>query len=182
VGEPALPRNGLLWLIRIVLIAALVLHVIAVVQLAGRNYAARPAGHRFPARHEGTLASRTMLVSGLLVLAFLVFHILQFTTRTIQVTPVNEGTVYANLYMAFQKWYFVAIYVGIALLLAAHLWHGGWSTTQTWGLDKPNRNPTIRRASIVMSVLVAVGFASVPLAMWTGVLDEPPSLQARAER
>jgi succinate dehydrogenase / fumarate reductase cytochrome b subunit len=173
VGSPAIPHNGALWVERVVLLLALVLHVTAVVQLARRNRAARPAGHRHPPKLERSLASSTMLVSGVLLFAFIVFHILQFTTRTIQVTPIYEGTVYANLYNAFQKWYFVAIYVVAMGLLGLHLWHAIWSSAQTFGVDKPNRNPTIRRASVAISLAVAIGFASVPLAFWTGVVPEP---------
>ena len=177
VGEPAIPRNGVLWVIRIVLIAALLLHIAAIVQLTAKNRAARPLGHR-PHRIVRSLSARTMLFTGIVILAFLVFHILQFTTRTIQTTPVYEGTVYANLYEAFQKWYFVVIYVGAVALLGLHLMHALWSVTQTWGFDKPNRNPTIRRLATGTAVAVTLGFASVPLAFWTGILDAPPGLQA----
>ncbi len=174
VGEPAIPREGVLWVIRVILVLALVLHVAGVLQLVKRNRAARPPGTLPAPRRASTLASRTMLVSGLLLLAFVVFHILQFTTRTIQTTPVHEGTVYENLYDAFQKWYFVAIYVGAVALLGLHLYHALWSATQTAGWDKPNRNPTLRRFATGTAILVAVGFASVPIAFWTEVLPEPP--------
>jgi len=179
IGEPAIPRNGVLWVIRIVLIAALVLHVTAIVQLTAKNRAARPSGHR-PQGIVRSLSARTMLFSGIVILAFLIFHILQFTTRTIQVTPVYQGTVYANLYEAFQKWYFVLLYVGAVAMLGLHLLHALWSVTQTWGFDKPNRNPTIRRVATVTATAVAVGFASVPLAFWTGILPEPPGAQTAA--
>jgi succinate dehydrogenase / fumarate reductase cytochrome b subunit len=123
-----------------------------------------------------------MLLTGLVILAFLVFHILQFTTRTIQVTPVYEGTVYLNVYTAFQKWYFVLLYVGAVSLLGLHLRHALWSVTQTAGWDKPNRNPTFRRTATTIAVGVAVGFAAVPLAVWTGVLPDPnPGSQLTAQ-
>jgi succinate dehydrogenase / fumarate reductase, cytochrome b subunit len=179
VGDPVIPRNGVLWAVRAVLLAALVLHVVAITQLTRRNRAARPPEHR-PTRTISTLASRTMLFSGVALLAFLVFHILQFTTRTIQVTPVYEGTVYANLYAAFQKWYFVLLYVAVVALLGLHLRHALWSVTQTAGWDKPNRNPTFRRVANVTAASVAIGFASVPIAFWTGALADPVSIQAGA--
>ena len=113
------------------------------------------------------------MFSGLIVLAFIVFHILQFTTRTIQVTPVNEGTVYANLYDAFQKWYFVLFYVAVMVLLLLHLRHAIWSVTQTAGWDKPNRNTTFRRFATGFAVLVGVSFMIVPLAIWTNIVPEP---------
>lgn len=173
VGDPAIPREGLLWTVRVVLVVALVLHVLGVSQLAARNRAARPAELRRAPLIGRSLSARTMLVSGLLVLAFVVFHILQFTTRTIDVTPLAGGTVYANLYFAFEEWYLVAIYVLAVALLGLHLIHALWSTTQTAGWDKPNRNPTFRRAASVTAVAVAIGFASVPIAFYTGILPEP---------
>jgi succinate dehydrogenase cytochrome b subunit len=174
VGSPVIPRSGVLWVIRGILLAALVIHVVAITQLVKRNRQARPAGAK-ATRIQRSLASRTMLASGIFILAFLVFHILQFTTRTIQVTPVYEGTVYANLYDAFQKWYFVLLYVGAVVVLGFHLRHALWSITQTAGWDKPNRNPTFRRVATVVAVAVAVGFASIPILFWTGALPSPIS-------
>lgn len=177
VGEPAIPRDGVLWTIRVILLAALILHVAGIAELTRRNRAARPPGHR-PKKLARTTASRTMMLSGVVILAFLVFHILQFTTRTIQVTPVYQGTVYANLYEAFQKWYFVLIYAGTVGLLGLHLHHALWSVTQTAGWDKPNRNPTFRRAAAVTAAGVAIGFAAIPIAYWVGALPEPPGAVA----
>jgi succinate dehydrogenase / fumarate reductase, cytochrome b subunit len=171
-GDPALPREGLLWVVRAVLIVAVVLHIVAVLQLARRNYDARPPGSGAE-RIGRSLASRWMLPTGLLLLAFIVFHILHFTTRSIHPTPLGEGTVYANLYGAFQEWYLVLIYVGAAALIGLHLHHGTWSTVQTAGWDKPNRNRTFRRFAAGTALLVGVGFALVPLLFWLEVLPEP---------
>lgn len=178
IGEPAIPHNGVLWTVRLLLVVALILHVVAIVQLTRRNRAALPPGHR-PPRLARSLASRTMMLTGIVILAFLVFHILQFTTRTIQVTPVYQGTVYANLYEAFQKWYFVLLYVSAVALLGLHLQHSLWSVTQTAGIDKPNRNPTFRRTATLLAASVAIGFAAVPVAFWTGVLSSPAADNAQ---
>lgn len=173
VGEPAIPREGILWAIRVVLVLALVLHVTGVIQLTRRNRAARPAGSLRATRIQRSWASRTMLVTGLLLLVFVVFHILQFTTRTIDITPLAAGTVYLNLYEAFREWYFVLIYVAAVSALGLHLWHGVWSATQTWGADAPNRNRTLRRFAAGTAMVVAVGFAAVPVCFWVGILPEP---------
>jgi succinate dehydrogenase / fumarate reductase cytochrome b subunit len=175
VGGPAFPRSSILWIIRAVLIVALVLHVAAIVSLARRNRAARPAGHHFPRRIQRSWAARTMQISGFLILAFIVFHILQFTTGTIDVTPIRDQAVYANVYDAFQKWYFVAIYVAAVALLGLHLRHAIWSVTLTGGWDKPNRNPTFRRTATALATLVAVGFAAVPISVAAGWLPRPPA-------
>jgi succinate dehydrogenase / fumarate reductase, cytochrome b subunit len=173
VGEPVLPHSGFLWSLRAVLLAALILHVVAILELTKRNRDARPAGHRNATRIKRSFSSRTMMVTGLLVLAFLVFHILQFTTRTVQVTPVEAETVYANLYDAFQKWYFVLIYLGAVTLLGFHLRHAIWSFFQTGGWDKPNRNTTFRRFATGFALVVALSFAAVPVAIWTEAVPEP---------
>lgn len=173
IGNPAIPHEGLLWLIRVVLITALVLHIAAIVQLTRRNSAARPVESGRAKRVQRSLAARTTLITGVLILAFVVFHVLHFTTRTIQTTPVIEGAVYENMYEAFSEWYFVLVYVVAVLALGFHLWHGIWSATQTWGSDKPNRNPTIRRFAAGTAVTVTIAFAAVPVAFWVDLLPEP---------
>ena len=76
---------------------------------------------------------------------FVIFHILQFTTRTIHPTPLAKGKVYANTYYAFQNWWLVLIYVGAVVLLGFHIKHGLWSGAQTAGIDNPDRNWFWRR-------------------------------------
>jgi succinate dehydrogenase / fumarate reductase cytochrome b subunit len=171
-GDPALPREGLLWTIRAVLLVAVIVHIVGVIQLANRNYAARPPGSGAE-RIGRSLASRWMLPTGLLLLAFIVFHVLHFTTRTIHPTPLAEGTVYANLHGAFQEWYLVLIYVGASGLIGLHLLHGTWSAVQTAGWDKPNRNRAFRRFAAGTALLVGAGFALIPVLFWLDVLPEP---------
>ena len=150
VGEPAIPREGLLWTVRAILLICLVIHITGVIQLARRNREARPAGYPAP-RIKRSLASRTMLAGGLFLLAFIVFHILHFTTGTIQPSRFAEGAVYRNLDEAFSQPGFVVVYVLASLTIAAHALHGVWSSTQTAGWDKPNRNPSFRRGATITS-------------------------------
>jgi succinate dehydrogenase / fumarate reductase cytochrome b subunit len=172
-GEPVIPRNGVLWVIRAILLAALIIHIAGIWQLSRRNRAARPAGHRQAPIVRRSLSSRTMMLSGILLFAFIVFHILQFTTLTIHPTPLAEGAVYANVYDAFQEWWLVAIYVVAVVLLGLHVRHGFWSVLQTHGFDKPNRNPSFRRGATITAVVIAAGFALIPIAAFTGLLPEP---------
>jgi succinate dehydrogenase / fumarate reductase cytochrome b subunit len=173
-GTPLLPHSFFLWVIRVVLLGALIVHIVGVYQLTVRNRAARPAG--FPAKRIGrSWAARTMRLTGPLLLLFIVFHILQFTLLTIDVTPLKEGEIYSNLYGAFHKWYFVVIYFAALAALAYHLRHGVWSLFQTLGLDRPSRNAYLRHGATALAVVVAVGFALVPLGFATGALPEPVS-------
>jgi succinate dehydrogenase / fumarate reductase cytochrome b subunit len=172
-GEPVIPRNGVLWAFRIVLVSAFVIHIVGVSQLIARNRAARPPGHRNPPVIKRSWASRTMALSGFILLAFIVFHVLQFTTLTIDPTPLQEGQVYANLYDAFQEWWLVVIYVVAVIVLGFHLRHALWSVLQTHGFDAPNRNPTFRRGANATAVLITVGFALIPIAIFCGWVPEP---------
>jgi succinate dehydrogenase / fumarate reductase cytochrome b subunit len=170
-GGPVIPGEGLLWAVRVILVAALVIHVVGVSQLLARNRRARPDGN--PPVIKRTLSSRTMAVSGFLLLGFIVFHILQFTTLTIHPTALAEGAVYANLYNAFQEWWIAALYVAMMVVLFFHLRHALWSVLQTMGWDKPNRNATFRRGATATALLVCVAFASIPILMFTEVLAAP---------
>jgi succinate dehydrogenase / fumarate reductase cytochrome b subunit len=170
-GQPLLPRATFLWVVRALLLTALVVHVTGVVQLRRRAAKARPE-HR--AKRIGrSVSSRTMMLTGTLLLAFIIFHILQFTTLTIDVTPLHSGDVYANLYYAFHKWYFVVVYVAAVVAVGYHLRHALWSLTQTLGYDRPSRNRAIRTGATGISILLCVGFAVIPLAFITGVLGHP---------
>ncbi|MDQ2699771.1 MAG: succinate dehydrogenase cytochrome b subunit [Actinomycetota bacterium] len=171
-GEPLLPYTSVVWLMRILLLGSVLVHITGVVQLAARNRAARPA--HFPAKRLGrSWESRLMMVSGTLLIAFIIFHILQFTTLTIDVTPLHHGEIYANLYNAFQEWYFVVIYLIATILIGIHLRHGIWSMTQTFGMDNEARNRKFRHGATAFTVILVIGFALVPVLMWTKVLDAP---------
>jgi len=176
-GEPLLPYASVVWLMRVLLLSAVLVHITGVIQLNIRNRAARPP--QFPAKRIGrSWESRLMMFSGILLIAFIIFHILQFTTLSITVTAVEHGAVYFNLYNAFQEWYFVAIYLAALVLIGIHLRHGIWSLSQTLGLDSPARNQKIRHGATAFTVLLVIGFALVPVLMWTDVLDAPEAHSA----
>jgi succinate dehydrogenase / fumarate reductase cytochrome b subunit len=174
VGSPVLPHDFALWLERIALLAALVLHLIAITQLWRRNRRAQPPAHR-ARRVRSTIAARTMPYTGVLILGFVIFHILHFTTRTIHPTPLIKGAVYANAYGAFHRWWLVVIYVGVVVLLGFHINHGLWSGAQTAGVDNPDRNWFWRRLATAVTLLTVVGFALVPILFATGALPKPVS-------
>ena len=175
MGEPMVPYSFLLWVARIVLITALVLHVYTVVILSRRNHAARNENYADPRYSQATAPARWMMVSGVLLLIFVIFHLLQFTFGKIGGAPFVEGKVYANLYYAFQKWFFVALYVVAMAALGLHVNHGVWSLFQTLGIDNPDRNRAFRLLATLSSVALFVGFASVPVLFYLNVMPLPPS-------
>jgi len=178
-GDPLIPHEGVLWAFRAVLLVALVLHVVAIVQLGLRNRAAVGPGHH-RVRQNGTIAARTMQLSGLVILGFVVFHILHFTTGTIHPGGFTSGEIYGNLDAAFGEWWVVVIYVFVLLLLGMHLHHALWSGAQTAGVDNPDRNWFWRRLATVVTVAVVVGFASVPILFSAGALPEPTESHAES--
>ncbi len=173
MGEPLLPRQGALWATRAVLLVSLVLHVVCVAQLVRCNRAARPVGYSKVRYKQATLPARLMMLSGLVVLAYVIFHVLHFTTGTIDPASFEEGAVYANLYRAFDGWPFVVLYVACMAFVSFHLYHAAWSAFQTFGLDNPDRNRGLRLFALVLAVLIFAGFVTVPLSFWAGLHDAP---------
>lgn len=181
VGSPVAPHDLVLWIVRIILITAFMLHVTAVYQLWRRNLAAKPRATRAQ-RVRSTIAARTMTTSGVLILAFLVFHILHFTLRAIHPTPLTKDGLYANVYGAFRLWWLVVIYVGAVLLLGLHMFHGLWSGAQTAGVDNPDRNWFWRRLATGVALLTVIGFALIPILVATGAVPRPTAQQRVAAR
>jgi succinate dehydrogenase / fumarate reductase, cytochrome b subunit len=172
-GTPLLPYAFFLWVVRVLLLSALVIHITGIVQLRKRNLAAKPLGYK-PARIGRSWAARTMMITGPLLLAFIVFHILQFTTLTINVGgDMEEGAVYQNLHDAFSTWWVAVLYLLALGVVGFHLRHGIWSLFQTLGIDSPQRNGALRLTGTLLTAIIVVGFALVPIFMWTGVLPAP---------
>jgi succinate dehydrogenase / fumarate reductase cytochrome b subunit len=163
------PLEEVVLLQRAVLVVALVLHVLMAWQLTMRNRAARPIGYAKRDPQVSTFAARTMRWGGLLLLAFIVFHILHFTTLDIDPTFVPLD-VYGNVVKAFQQPWKVALYVVAMILLGMHLYHGLWSAPRTLGAAPRSRWPLRRRLAAGLAFLLWAGFTSVPVAVFLGIL------------
>ena len=169
----------LLWLVRLVLFVALVLHVLMAWQLTQIKRQARPIGYEQRSPQVSTLASRSMRWGGVLLLVFIVFHILHFTTGTVfpaASTPdamypaFSHGDVYGNVIAAFRTPWVTAFYVVAMLFLLLHLFHGAWSSVRTLGLVRPSVDPQQRRVATVIAVVVWLGFSVIPVAVLLGVI------------
>lgn len=159
----------LLWALRITLIVAVTLHVIAAVQLTRQSRAARPTGYVKHESQVATVASRTMRWGGVLLLVFIVFHILHFTTGTIRPAGVfSNEDVYANVVSSFRIWWVALFYVVAMIALGFHLFHGAWSSMRSIGVSPPSPRPLHRRLSLLIAVLVWAAFTAVPVAVFTG--------------
>lgn len=160
-----------LWVVRLVLIAAVVLHVTAAVQLTRQKQKARPPQLAYKKWEPqiSTFASRSIRWGGAYLLVWLVFHILHFTVRAI-FPDYSETDVYGNIVEGFSHPLVVAGYVVAMAFLALHLYHGAWSSVRTLGLSRPRPRPTSRSIATAVAVIVSLGFVAVPLAVLFGVV------------
>lgn len=172
-GEPMLPHSGLLWVIRLVLIISLVVHVASATALWKRANRARTVKYQVKRNIGSSLSSRTMRWGGLTLLAFLVWHLLNFTIVKINVQGGSTKDPYNLLVDTFDTWWLTVIYLIAMAALGMHLHHGTWSSLQTLGLT--NTVASRARAKIagwVLAVVVAGGFSLVPLFVLFGVISK----------
>jgi succinate dehydrogenase / fumarate reductase cytochrome b subunit len=170
VGEPALPRQTLLYAERAVLLVALAVHVHAAYVLTRINHRARPEAYRSRRDYVAAdFASRTMRWTGVIVLLFAAFHLLDLTWGTANPDCI-AGDPYHNVIESFQRWPVALIYVAANVALALHLYHGAWSLFQSMGWSHPRFNAWRRRFAIAFTVVVAGGNISFPLAVLTGIV------------
>ncbi len=161
----------LLWTLRAVLVAAVVLHVIAAVQLTRQSRAARPIGYTRRESQVATISSRTMRWGGAVLLIFIVVHILHFTTGTIRPAGVfSREDVYANVVLSFRIWWVTVFYVVAMVALGLHLFHGAWSSVRSIGVSPPSPQPLHRKISVVVAILVWAAFTAIPLAVVFGIV------------
>ncbi len=169
----------LLWLARIILLIALILHVMMAWQLMQRSRMARPLGYQQREPQVSTVASRTMRWGGVLILVFVIFHILHFTTgtlfpyasRTDAMYPAfDHANVYGNIIAAFRSPWVVTFYVVAMLFLLLHLFHGAWASLRTLGLVKPSPRPLQRPVATIIALAVWLGFTAIPVAVFLGVI------------
>ena len=166
---------GLLWTARLVLLLCVILHIVAAVQLWGQNRAARPVSYYKKADVPTSYAARTMRWSGVIIAAFVIFHVMHLTVGAIPGLPaaelsLNHPDARANVIHGFQNYAVSAFYIVAMILLCMHLYHGIWSMFQSMGLAHPRYTPSIKRGAAVIAILIAAGNISIPLAVMSGLL------------
>lgn len=162
--------GGALWVARLVLIAALVLHVVAAAQLTARRQAARPVAYAAGREPQvSTVASRTIRWGGVLILIFIVYHLLHFTLGTVHPSFV-EGDPYHNVAAGFGNPLVVVFYELALAALGLHLYHGIWSSGRSLGVSPPSPHPLKRQLALVLSLLIWAGFAVIPIAVSAGAV------------
>src|SRR5882757_6396159 len=160
-----------LWPVRIILLIAVTLHIVATVQLALRKKRARPVGYSVKKAISSSYASRTMYWSGPIVLAFVIFHLLHLTAGYIHPgAAFIEGDVYHNVVAGFQVWWVSVWYIFSIILLGLHLRHGIWSMFQSLGMNHPRHTPILKSAAWMIALVIVLGYISIPISVMLGVV------------
>lgn len=169
----------LLWMMRIGLMVAVLLHIWAAWSLTRMNRFARPEGYREKEHRESTYASRTMRWSGVFLFLFIVYHLMHMTWGNAHPDFIH-GDVYHNFVVGFRQVLVTAVYIVAMLALGLHMYHGVWSLMQTLGLSHPRYNHLRHAFATLITAVVVIGNISMPLAVLAGWLPEPASAPSHA--
>lgn len=159
----------LLWGTRALLFLAVMLHIVSAVSLYRVKVAARPVGYVKSKPQVSSYASRTMYMSGPILAAFIVYHLLHFTAG-VGGTPFDSLDPYTNVIQGFHVPAIAAFYILSMSLLCLHLYHGVWSGFQSLGISHPRYTPMLRMFAKGFAVAVFLGFISVPLGVLMGLV------------
>jgi len=163
------------WILRIVMVVAVVLHVILSIQITLENWAAKPQKYAVARSLRATFASKNMIWTGVLIAAFIGYHLAQFTFR---VTPglelgedaSNRFDVYTMVVSALESTPMAVLYVVAMVALFLHLSHGIQSTFQTMGVSNSKLLPEYGRWGKVASGFFLIGYGAIPVLVIVGLL------------
>ncbi len=158
-----------LWIARAILLTAVILHIWSATSLTLTSRRARPEGYRLEKWKESTYASRTMRWGGVILLLFIIYHLLHFTTGTLHQSFI-EGDVYHNFVAGFRVVPVSLFYIFAMLALGLHLRHGLWSMFQTLGVSHPRYIRMAHVAAWIFAAIVVIGNISFPLAVLAGIV------------
>jgi succinate dehydrogenase / fumarate reductase cytochrome b subunit len=160
----------LLWVARLALLVSVILHIVASIQLTQLRSEARPVAYVKKEDVQASYASRTMMWSGPIIFAFIVYHLLHFTFGTVH-PDFQELRPYENVVAGFQVPIVSIAYIIAMVMLGFHLYHGLWSMFQTLGVSHPRYTPMLKSAAAIVTALLIAGFVSVPIAVMTGIVS-----------
>jgi succinate dehydrogenase / fumarate reductase cytochrome b subunit len=162
--------HGLIWVFRLVLLVSVIVHIVASIQLTKTKMDARPVAYVKTDYSHSTYASRTMMWSGPIVAAFIVFHLLDLTWGNVN-PSFQEGHVYDNVIASFSRWPVAIAYIVALTLLCMHLYHGISSMFQSLGISHPKYTPAIQRFAKVAAFLIWAGYVAIPVAVLAKVIS-----------
>ena len=163
------PLHEVVLVLRVVLLASVGLHIVAAVQLTLLDRAARPTGYARAEPQAATAASRTLRVGGVLLLVFIVYHLLHFTTGDLHPDFI-PGNVYHNLVTGLSRPVVAGFYLIAMLALGLHLYHGAWAGFRSLGVGPASPRPRHRPITLAVAFVVWLGFSAIPVAVMLGWL------------
>jgi succinate dehydrogenase / fumarate reductase cytochrome b subunit len=169
VGYPALGHGQMLWIARIVLLLCVGIHIYAAAELYFRSKKARRIGYKKFDDLSFSYASRTMRWGGVVVLAFVVYHLLHLTLGTVHPDFV-AGSAYRNVVTGFKVWPVSVAYILAMIPLGLHIYHGLWSTTQTLAIQGAQVQTWRRPFAALVASVIVIGNVSIPLAVLGGLV------------
>ena len=173
---PIVPHGVFLWILRLVLIAAVLLHIHAAYSLTVLNRKARPVKYQSERDYQvASFASRSMRWTGVIVLLFIVFHLMDLTWGTTN-PDFHHGDVYSNVDASLSRIPIAIVYIVANIALGIHLFHGTWSLFQSIGLNNPRFNRWRKSVAAGIATLVVVGNVSFPIMTVAGVIDHDDSI------
>lgn len=183
----------MVWGARLGLLVIIALHISSAIQLSAANKAARPVGYSGGEGYGSTWQSRYMLMSGLVILAFILFHLAHFTVRLPGINGVGDFTqlkttlhgetvadVYAMMILGFQVWWVTVFYLVAQALLFIHLSHGISSAFQSFGLRNHVWWPRIQFFAKAASIAIFVGYALIPISIYLRLVGSDYAANAKA--
>ena len=173
---PIAPKGVVLWILRGGLVTMLALHLHAAWSLTKLNRTARAVKYQGPRDYQvANFASRTMRWTGIIVLAYLVWHLLDLTFGTVNAIGTDgefvRGEVYNNVVRSLDRPVVAAFYIVANILLGIHLFHGAWSFFQSIGWNNPRFNSWRRGFAVGIATIVVVGNVSFPVAVLAGIVS-----------
>ncbi len=163
-------KGALLWVARIGLLAMVGLHIFFTIKLNLHNKDARPVAYVKKTYTKAKPTSRSMVLSGLVLLSYIVYHLAHLTFRVTN-PEFAQLDVYTMLISSFRSPMVSLSYIVGMVLLGAHLSHGVTSLFQTLGLNHPKYNPIIRAIGPILGVVLALGFSSIPVSVLFGLVQ-----------
>ena len=162
---PLVPSGTFIWIFRVFLLVAIVAHIWSAAVLTGRAHSARSSKYAVTKRLSQTYAARTMRWGGVIIAAFVVFHLIQFT-----IIPGSFGgsgdEPHSMVVASFTQWWMVALYAVCMVLICMHIRHGVWSAFTTLGANtSAQARKNLNLLAIVVAVVLYVGFMIMPLAV-----------------
>ena len=168
----------LVWMFRIGMLTVFSIHVFFGITLTLENRAARPQAYTVKKSLRATFSGKNMIWTGLIIAAFLIYHLLHFTLQIthpeissrMNLDVLGRPDVFKMVVLSLQKFFTAIIYVSAMIVLFLHLNHGIQSFFQTLGLNNDRTLPAITKAGTIAAVIFFLGYMAIPIAVFTGIL------------